>query len=47
MRRVATSRKKQDSLSTMKNKTHFSFWVFHCDLQDALAIFISLDKHET
>jgi len=25
--------KKQDSCSTMKNKTHFSLWVFDCDLR--------------
>jgi len=36
MRKVATSRKKQESLSTIKNKTHFSLWVFDCDLHDAL-----------
>ena len=25
--------KKKDSFSTMKNKTHFSLWVFDCDFQ--------------
>jgi len=30
-----------------ENKTHFSLWVFDCDLQDALVILISLNKHET
>ena len=37
MRKVATSRKRM-----VKNKTHFSFWVFDCGLQDALLILISL-----
>jgi len=29
--------KKQDSYPTMKTKTHFSLWVFDCD-QDAFLI---------
>jgi len=39
--------KKQESYSTMKNKTHFSLLVFDCDFEDALLILISLNKHET
>jgi len=39
--------KKQDSYSTMKNKTHFSFLVFDCDFQDALLILIPLNMLET
>jgi len=31
----------------MTDKTHFSLWVFDCDLQDALLILMSLNKHET
>ena len=38
--------KKQDSYSTIKNKTHFSLWVFDCDFQDALLILMSLNMHE-
>jgi len=39
--------KRQDSYSTMKNKTHFSLWAFYCDFQDGLLIPISLDMRET
>jgi len=39
--------KKQDSYSTMKNKTHFSLWVFDCDFQDALLILLFLNMRET
>jgi len=31
----------------MKKKTHFSLSVFDCDLQNALLILISLNKHKT
>ena len=30
----------------MKNKTHFSLWVFDCDLHDALLILISLKTRD-
>ena len=39
--------KKQDSYSTIKNKTHFSLWVFDCDFQDASLILIPLNVRET
>ena len=39
--------KKQDSYSAMKNKTHFSLWVFDCDFQYALLILIFLNMRET
>jgi len=32
--------KKQDSYSTMKNKTYFRLWAFDCDFQGALLIHI-------
>ena len=33
--------------STMKNKTHFSLWVFDCNFQDDLLILISIStKHD-
>jgi len=35
--------KKQESWSTIKNKTHFSLLVFDCDFEDALLILISLN----
>jgi len=38
--------KKQDSYSTMQNKTHFSLLVFDCDFEDALLILIALNKHK-
>jgi len=31
----------------MKNKIHFSLWVFDCDFEDALSILIFLNRHET
>jgi len=43
MSMVATAEKAQESLSTIKNKTHFSLLVFHCDFEDALLILISLN----
>jgi len=46
MGKVATSRKsKTNNKSTMKNKTHFSLCVFHCD-DDASLILKSLNNHE-
>jgi len=45
-RKVATSTKKEDSQSTMKSMTHFSLWVFDCDLQNALLMLISLTGHD-
>jgi len=35
--------KKQESQSTIKNKTHFSLVVFDCHFEDALLILISLN----
>ena len=31
----------------MKNKTHFSLWVFDCDLHNTLLIYTSICRHET
>ena len=39
--------KKQESQSTIKNKTNFSLLVFVCNFEGALLILISLNKHET
>ena len=39
--------KKQDSQSTIKNKTHFSLFVFDCGFESALLILISLNQQET
>jgi len=44
--------KKQDSNSTMRNKTQnpvqfVNVWMFDCDFQDALLILISLNMRET
>jgi len=45
---VATSRKKLTLIIDNENKTHFSWCVFDCDLQNALLILISLisTKHD-
>jgi len=39
--------KKQESYSTIKNKTHFCLLASDCDFEDALLILIYLNKHET
>jgi len=39
-KRVANKQRKQDPYSRIKNKTSFSFWVFDCDVQDALLFLI-------
>jgi len=38
---------KQESYSTIKEKTNFVLLVFDCDFEDALLILIYLNKHET
>ena len=39
-RRVPNKQIKQDPFSRIKNKTPFSFWVFDCDVHDALLFLI-------
>jgi len=46
-RRVANKQRKQDPQSRIKNKTPFNFWVFNCDVQDALLFLIVTNKHDT
>jgi len=38
---------KQESYSTIKNKTYFSLLMFDCDFEDVLLTLVSLNKHET